>query len=112
MSPRTVRAKLGLGGSPMTAEVLTPGLYLHELIHKESLAVAKRRNAAGYIGMWPDAVRKVMEKFPNLSADEKAALRGTVQSQIEMFCLRTRRDMGQFSAALGSVARILGGATC
>jgi hypothetical protein len=96
----------------MSQDLASPGKYLHELIEQESRAVAKRRNAAGYIGMWPDAVRKVLEKFPNLSPIEKETLRGTVQAQIQMFCMRTRRDIGQFSGALGSVVRILGGASC
>lgn len=96
----------------MSDQHITPGTYLHELIEKESLAVAKRRNAAGYIAMWPEAVRQVMQKFPNLSSEERASLRGTVESQIKLLSIRMSLDIHQFSGALGSVARILGGATC
>lgn len=96
----------------MTTIALTPGSYLHDLIAQESREVAKRHNAAGYIAMWPAAVRKVMEKFPNLSAAERAALRGTVDAGIHNLSVRTRLDIHQFTGALGSVARILGGATC
>ena len=96
----------------MSDQHITPESYLHELIEKESLAVAKRRNAAGYIAMWPEAVRQVMQKFPNLSSEEREGLRGTVESQIQLLSIRTSLDIHQFSGALGSVARILGGATC
>lgn len=96
----------------MNEQLLTPVSYLRELIDAESRAVVKRHNAAGYIAMWPEAIRKVMVKFPNLSADERTVLRGTVNSQIQMFCARRNMDVYQFTGAMGSVARILGGATC
>ena len=96
----------------MNEQPLTPGSYLHELIGQESRAVAKRNNAAGYIAMWPDAVRKVMEKFPNLSSAERATLRGTVEAGIQNLSVRMRLDIHQFSGAFGSVARILAGASC
>jgi hypothetical protein len=96
----------------MNERPITPGSYLHELIAQESRAVAKRQNAAGYIAMWPDAVRKVLEKFPNLSAAERATLRGTVESGIKQLSVRMNMDIHQFTGALGSVARILGGASC
>ena len=90
----------------------TPGSYLQELIAQESREVAKRHNAAGYIAMWPDAVRKVMAKFPNLSAIEKATLRATVESGIARLSARIKMDIHQVTGACGSVARILGGASC
>src|SRR5258708_26197667 len=96
----------------MNEQPLTPGSYLHELIAQESRAVAKRNNAAGYISMWPDAVRKVMKKFPNLTADERTNLRGTVNAGIQNLSVRINMDIHQFSGALGSVARILAGASC
>ena len=89
-----------------------PGSYLHELIAQESRAVAKRQNAAGYIAMWPEAVRKVMEEFPNLSAAERATLRGTVESSIQQLSARMSMDIHQFTGALDTVGRILGGASC
>jgi len=93
-------------------EILTPGGYLQELIAKESRAVAARHNAAGYIAMWPDAVRNVMEKFPTLSAAERASLRAAVEAGIERLSVRMNMNIHQFAGARGSVARILGGATC
>lgn len=93
-------------------QLLTPGSYLQELIAQESREVAKRHNDAGYIAMWPEAVRKVMEKFPNLPAAERASLRGTVESGIQQLSARINMDIHQFAGALGSVARILGGASC
>jgi len=96
----------------MNEQPLTPGSYLQELITQESREVAKRHNDAGYIAMWPDAVRKVMEKFPNLTAEERANLRGTVNAGIQNLSVRIKMDIHQFSGALGSVARILGGASC
>lgn len=96
----------------MTSQTSTPGSYLSELIEQESRAVAKRQNSAGYIAIWPEAIRKVMEKFPNLSPEERATLRGTLDGQIQMLCTRYNMDIHQFTGAMGSVARILGGATC
>ena len=94
----------------MMEQMLTPGSYLHELIAEESRAVAIRHNAAGYIAMWPKAIKKVTERFPGLSAGERAALRGTVEAQIQTLCTRTNIDIHQFSGARASVAMILGGA--
>jgi len=88
----------------MNEQTITPGSYLQELIAEESRAVA--------ISMWSEAVRKVLQKFPNLSAEERATLRGTVEAGIRILSVRTRMDIHQFSGALGSVARILGGASC
>jgi hypothetical protein len=96
----------------MNEQPITPGSYLQELIAQESRAVGKRQNAAGYISMWPDAVRKVMEKFPNLSAAERATLRGTVESGIQQLSAHFNLDIHQFAGARGSVVRILGGASC
>jgi len=96
----------------MTEQTITPGSYLHDLIEQESRAVAKRHNSAGYIAMWPDPARKVMDNFPNLSAAERAALRGTVGSRIQALSVRTNMDIHQFGAAFDSVARLLGGASC
>jgi hypothetical protein len=96
----------------MNEQAITPGSYLQELIAEESRAVAKRNNAAGYISMWSEAVRKVMQKFPSLSAEERVTLRGTVEAGIGNLSRRTRMDIHQFSATLGSVARILGGTSC
>jgi hypothetical protein len=55
--------------------------------------------------MWPEAVKEVLAKFPNLSPDEKAALRGNVDGQIHSMGGRTTQD---FTAALHAVAQILG----
>jgi len=70
-----------------------------------SRKVAKSNNAAGYVTMWPEAVKDVLAKFPNLSPAEKMALRGNVDGQIHSMGGRTRQD---FTAALQAVARILG----
>ena len=96
----------------MNIQPIAPESYLQELIAEESRAVAKRHNAAGYIAMWPDAVKRVMEKFPNLSPAERTALLATVESSIQLFSARTHMDIHQFAGARGSVARILGGASC
>ena len=55
--------------------------------------------------MWPEAVKEVLAKFPNLSPADKAALRGNVDGQIHSMGGRTHQD---FTAALQAVARILG----
>jgi hypothetical protein len=89
----------------MNEEQISPGAYLQKRITERSRKVAKSNNAAGYVTMWPEAVKEVLAKFPNLSPDERAALRGNVDGQIHSMGGRTHRD---FTAALQSVARILG----
>jgi hypothetical protein len=89
----------------MNKEQMSPGAYLQQRITERSRKVAKSNNAAGYVTMWPEAVKEVLAKFPNLSPDEKAALRGNVDGPIHSMGGRTHQD---FAAALQSVARILG----
>ena len=84
---------------------ISPGAFLQQRITEMSRKVAKSNNAAGYVTMWPEAVKEVLAKFPNLSPDEKAALRGNVDGQIHSMGGRTHQD---FTAALHAVARILG----
>ena len=61
---------------------ISPGAFLQQRITEMSRKVAKSHNAADYVAMWPEAVKEVLAKFPNLSLDEKAALRGNVDGQI------------------------------
>jgi hypothetical protein len=89
-----------------------PGNYLHELIVLKTREVAKSANAAGYIAMWPEAVNKVIKQYPNLSAADRAILRGTIEAQIKRQSAKNHLDIHQFTGALDSVARILGEATC
>jgi hypothetical protein len=92
----------------MSEHVLAPGSYLQQLIDEESRAVVKRQNYAGYIAMWPEAVKRVMEKITNVSAEERASLRRTVEEQVRLLSSRSLIDIHQFTGALQSVARILG----
>jgi hypothetical protein len=55
--------------------------------------------------MWPEAVKEVLAKFPNLSPTDKEALRGNVDGQIHSMSARTKQD---FTAALQAVSRVLG----
>jgi hypothetical protein len=89
-------------------EQISPGIYLQQQIEQRSRAVAKTNNAAGYIAMWPAAVRDVMARFPSLSSAEKMALRSNVEAQIQLFCTRTGSDPHQFTSALQEIARLLG----
>jgi hypothetical protein len=89
----------------MNEKKLSPGAYLQQRITERSRKVAKSNNTAGYVAMWPEAVKEVLAKFPNLSPDEKEALRGNVDGQIHSMGGRTHQD---FTAALEAVARILG----
>ena len=89
----------------MNEEKVSPGTFLLQQITQRSRKVAKSNNAAGYVAMWPEAVKEVLAKFPNLSLAEKAALRGNVDGQIHSMGARTKQD---FTAALQAVARILG----
>jgi hypothetical protein len=100
------------GVASMSEQLITPARYFQERIAQKSREVAARHNSAGYISMWPEAVREVLQEFPNLSAREKAALRGTVDAGIHSLCARTNIDVHQFAGARESVARILGGASC
>jgi len=86
----------------------SPGTYLQQRIAEWSRKVAKTNNSAGYVAMWPEIVKEVMQKFPKLSADERATLRGTVTDQIQLLGKRTGQDPHMFTGALDEVARILG----
>jgi hypothetical protein len=89
----------------MNEENISPGAYLQQRITERSRKVARSNIAAGYVAMWPEAVKEVLAKFPNLSPADKAALRGNVDGQIHSMGGRTNQD---FTAALHAVARILG----
>ena len=89
----------------MNEQQMTPGAYLQRRITERSRKVEKSNNAAGYVAMWPEAVKEVLAKFPNLSPTDKAALRGNVDGQIHSMGARTKQD---FTAALQAVARVLG----
>jgi hypothetical protein len=85
-----------------------PGTYFQERIALKTRQVAMRHNDAGLIAMWPEAVREVLAKFPELSAGERASLRGNVEGQIKLLCDRTGKSPHAFTPALQEVARILG----
>lgn len=87
---------------------MTPGTYLQQRIEQKSREVAKTNNAAGYVVMWPEAVKEVLAKFPNLSSAEKASMRRSIEGQIQSLCTRTRHDPHMFTPALQELARILG----
>jgi hypothetical protein len=89
----------------MNDEQISPGAYFQRQITERSRKVAKSNNAAGYVAMWPEAVKEVLAKFPSLSSAEKSALRGYVEGQIHSMSTRTRQD---FTAAVQAVAQILG----
>lgn len=89
------------------AEQETPGTYFTKLIVQKMREVAKTRNAGGYVAMWPEAVKDVLAKFPNLSNVEKSALRSNVEGQIKLMCVRTRRSPHMFTPALDAVGRLL-----
>jgi hypothetical protein len=92
----------------MNEKLVSPGGYLQERIIQKQREVAHRRNSAGLISMWPEAVREVLAKFPDLSPEQRASLRGNVEGQIKLLCMRTRKSPHEFTPALQSVARILG----
>lgn len=83
----------------MSEEPMTPGTYLQQRIEQRSREVAKTRNDEGYVAMWPEAVKEVLAKYPNLSPVEKASLRSSVEGQVALMCARTRRDPGMFTPA-------------
>ncbi len=92
----------------MSEELLSPGIYLQQRIEQRSREVAKTRNDAGCVAMWPEAVKEILAKYPSLSSAEKASLRDNVEGQVQLMCTRTRRDPHMFTPALQEVARILG----
>ena len=85
-----------------------PGSHLQERIVLKTREIAMRHNEAGLVRMWPEAVREVLAKFPELSAGERASLRGNVEGQIKLLCDRTGKSLHTFTPALREVARILG----
>jgi hypothetical protein len=91
----------------LNEKIETPGTYLHERIEQKKREVAARHNDAGLVSVWPEAVREVMSKFPKLSAEQRASLRGNVEGQIKLLCVRTNKSPHTFTPALQEVARIL-----
>ncbi|MGH9688660.1 MAG: hypothetical protein ACRD5K_16370 [Candidatus Acidiferrales bacterium] len=91
----------------MIEGTLTPGAYLQQRIEQKTRDVANSRNAAGYVSMWPQAVKEVKEKFPSLTATERAALHANIRGQIDLLCKRMGRNFERFKPALQSVARLL-----
>jgi hypothetical protein len=88
-------------------KIEAPGTYLQERIAQKTREAAARHNDAGLISMWPEAAKEVMAKFPKLTAEQRAALRGNVESQIHTLCVRTKKSPHEFTMALQAVARIL-----
>jgi len=91
----------------MNEQVLTPGMYLQARITQKTREVAARHDA-GLVAMWPEAIKEVMAEFPNLSAEQRANLKGNVQGQVKLLAARTGRSAHDFTPALEDVARILG----
>jgi hypothetical protein len=91
----------------LNEESVSPGIYLQQRIRQKMREVAKTNNAAGYVAMWPEVVKEVLAKFPNLSPQERVALRGNIEGQIRLLTKRTSRDPHMFTPALQAVARIL-----
>jgi hypothetical protein len=89
----------------MNDDQISPGAYLQKRIVQRTRKVAKTNDSAGYVAMWPEAVKEVLVKFPSLSSAEKSALRGYVEGQMQSMHARTRQD---FTAAVQAVAQILG----
>jgi len=50
-------------------ELISPGAYLQKLVAQQSREVAKRRNDAGYIALWPQTVREVLAAVITESGD-------------------------------------------
>ncbi len=92
----------------LNEEPKAPGTYLQQRIEQKTREVAKTRNNAGLVAMWPEAVKEVLVKFPSLSPAEKSALRSNVEGQVQLLCTRTGSDPHMFAPALQEVARILG----
>ena len=89
-------------------QVIAVGTYLQERIVQMQREVAHSRNNAGLIGIWPEVVREILAKYPNLSPAEKASLRGNVEGQIQLLSIRTGMGIHSFTGALQEVARLLG----
>lgn len=89
-------------------EADTPGTYFQKQIVQKQRAAIRRRNDAGLISMWPEAIHEVLKTFPDISPQQKAALRANVEEQVRLLCTRTRRRHEGFTPALQQVARLLG----
>jgi hypothetical protein len=63
----------------MSEKVESPAAYLKERIAQKTREVAARQNDAGLVSMWPEAVKEVLAKFPNLSSEQRSALRANVE---------------------------------
>jgi uncharacterized protein YdeI (BOF family) len=91
----------------MNANPLAPFEYLQHCLEQKTREVAQTRNDAGYLGIWPAAVRELLEKYPNLTTEQKLTLRGNITEQIDALCRRTGQDIHQFTTAQQEVARLL-----
>jgi hypothetical protein len=86
---------------------MTPFEYLQHRLEQKTREVAQTRNDAGYLGIWPAAVRELLEKYPNLTPEQKTNLRANIDGQIANMCKRTGQDIHQFTTAQQEVARLL-----
>ena len=91
----------------MSVNPLTPFEYLQQRLDEKRREVAQTRNDAGYLGIWPAAVRELLEKYPNLTTEQKLTLRGSITEQIDALCRRTGQDIHQFTTAQQEVAMLL-----
>jgi hypothetical protein len=82
--------------------VETPvGTYVANELEARKKTVAATRNTAGYAAIYPQLARDVVAKYPNLTKEEKAAVRATLQSDAS--------SLGHDATiALDDVSRILG----
>ena len=90
----------------MRERVLSPGMHLQERI-TQKMREAAARHGVGLVSMWPEAVKEVLAKFPEPTAEQRAALQGNVSWQVKLLAARTGQSVHNFTRALQTVARLL-----
>ena len=87
---------------------VTEGTYLRERIKEKEREIAKSNFEAELIAIWPEVVKELLEKFPNLSPTQKVNLRAGVRDRVQSLSKRTGIDQDKFTQALQEVASLLG----
>lgn len=80
------------------------GAFVANALVVGKLRVVETKNAAGYAAVIPEVARAVMEKYPTLSAEERAAVFAILKAEAES--LRTTNGIDA-TMALQSARRIL-----
>jgi hypothetical protein len=78
------------------------GTFVSEELAVRKRVVAASRNTAGYAAIYPALARDVVAKYPDLSAEEKAAVSSTLKSDAASLGHNATTAMQEVVRILGS----------